>query len=1158
MSELLLVSVPGLQVAGEGALLRVVLTPRLTGPGKTLADYGLADWPALVRDAEVEIQMRDASGAALDPVATTWRSKGDSRIWSEFFGTIEVKPYGGQTTHEDPEIMPTADPANQIDEMYSRVARGVGDPELVRGEFEAIELPALPPAVPPAGDEDTPAFKKPDFHRAIAMLREYPVVLHALGLVVELTIPAELLAKAGASGEVAVRWPGAPEGIGNAVSPRTAFVLSDKRFLPAPTATISEGLVNLQQDEWQIATLDVEGAISRLEGAKAALAENTDLTAQLPALRTNGLTLVQRNRSEALAARNRRAAGNAGAASLVDAAALTADDLVLGYRIDVRKRGFAWHSLTRRIATYSVNGVTIGNERQVEEGHVKAAAAIREGANGPLRANEVVARWNGRNLALPPPEVAAPRRKPERTGKMPYEFEWHHEVDPAQTEVPELRFGYEYELRGRVLDIAGGGLDLDPEGGAGASPHARYGRYEPVAPPEMPPPEGLLKVEGEKTVVDKELLGPGGGFDVLVVRSDPRGDPLGEYPANHSRTLLPAPATFTIAEQHGMLSGDDEATWRNARRALAEPRASAAARNGRHYTWLPDPAAQGVALLAVPWSAGAEPTTVAVKAWGEKTWPDHEPKTVTVEKAEPGEPIGLDWVGARNAELSLPPGQQVTLELSSKLDDDYLDRFAAGAWVAGDDIATEAALSGRHPVITPARTLHVVHAVRRPLAVPAANLTATRVQEGTDALLADPAAPLLGVDRDSTVQVDVSASWNEWGDAPEPEATEEVLEALPVGLGDDALPAIRHEFADTKHRQVIYTLTARSRFRQFFDPGDPEEAFAAPAQIGPVAVPNTARPAPPTVLSVVPAFSWQESDDGTTLTRTRGGGQLRVELGAPWYATGEGERLGLIVAGPLFWEELRKKEEEGGIVFPVDPGSGGVTGIGLEPPPAPDPSLYTTAYRDPLYPGPAPSAQPSAVTGQAEEDGFVKEPGSGTRVLVAPYAVWYAEGRRFADIGFDELAESSYCPFVRLSLTRYQPHSLPNMELSTLVKPDPVPLMPTRTLTVQRTDAGPIVTLSGRGPEGPPNQVEVRLEAVSSEQRGAELTALNTEAGWRPLETFTGTLGTPLNPIPVPPDDHAHRLVIREIENIETSTPPEDPLVFELSARTVFADVLDL
>jgi hypothetical protein len=1164
MSELLLISVPGVRIDAQGALLRVVLVPRLSGPGAKLDDYGLADWPTLVRDAAVEIRLRDGSGADLDPVPARWRSAGESAVWSAFFSGIAVKPYGGQQTYDDPIVAPTAEQAEKINAAYRTAAEHVGDPDVVREQLASLDLgepPSAPPAVP-----GTPAFEQPDFHRAIALLREFPAVLRALGLIVELTVPAGALAAAGAGGEVSVHWPGAPAGVGSPVALRTAFVVSAGRFLPAPTETIVDGLVDLRKDDWEVATLDVDGAVARLSDTKAVLAANADEPAHLPALRTPGLMLVRRGRAAALAAVNARAAGNAGRGSLADGPPLSADDLVLGYRIDVRENGRDWHSLTRRVAEYSVNEVDIAGGPITEEGHVKPGAAVI-GADGVLRTDEVVARWSGQSLALPRLTPGAPRREPMRTAQMPYDFAWDHRPDPAQAKVPELRFGSSYELRARVADLAGGGLELEPSGQAGASPLTHYRRYEPLAPPEVPPPPGLLvKETGGPHKVDQELLGPGGSLEVLVVRSDPRGEPaddgLRSYPPNEQRLLLPAPATFDLAERHGKLggededgrsAGEDERTWRHARRALTEPRASAEPRDGRHYTWLPDPAAQGVAVVVVPWSAGVAAGDAAVRAWEEEekekpTWPDYKPKTLILKVGKPKSAATVEWVDAKTAVLSLPPGGQAGVELSSALNGDFLDRFAVGAWLTDDEVASSAAISGRHPVITPVRALHVVHAVRRPLAVPAATPAATRVESGTDALIADPASPLFGIDRDSTVQVDVSARWEEWQDEPDPETTDEVLDTLPVGLDDEALPPIRHEFADTKHRRIAYTLTARSRFRQYFDRGEPDAAFVSTAQLGPVHVPSTERPPPPTVLSVVPAFTWEEQESGSTLTRIRRGGRLRVELGAPWYATGEGERLGLVVEPDATRAGLTTPAGE--TLVPVNR--------------AEQPTLFTTAYRDPFYGTPRPGSQPtdSIVTGLAGEVGLGGDPDSGSVVPVAPYAVWYAEGRRFADIAFAGLAETAYCPFVRLCLARYQPHSLAGFELSTIVKPDPIALMPDRTLTVQRTDAGPVVTLSGRGPHGPWNRVEVRLESAAAGRPTTELTALSPEsglAGWRPEGTTTGVLGTPLKPIALPADGRAHRLVIREIEPLEPSTPaPTDPLGAELSVRTVFADVVAL
>ena len=88
-------------------------------------------------------------------------------------------------------------------------------------------------------------------------------------------------------------------------------------------------------------------------------------------------------------------------------------------------------------------------------------------------------------------------------------------------------------------------------------------------------------------------------------------------------------------------------------------------------------------------------------------------------------------------------------------------------------------------------------------------------------------------------------------------------------------------------------------------------------------------------------------------------------------------------------------------------------------------------------------------------------------MTVVPYAAFFADGRRFADIDLGTVAESSYTPLVSLSVARYQPFSLPGLELSPLVRVDHVPLLPTRTLTVTRDAAGVVVRLDGLGPRTP-------------------------------------------------------------------------------------------
>ena len=104
----------------------------------------------------------------------------------------------------------------------------------------------------------------------------------------------------------------------------------------------------------------------------------------------------------------------------------------------------------------------------------------------------------------------------------------------------------------------------------------------------------------------------------------------------------------------------------------------------------------------------------------------------------------------------------------------------------------------------------------------------------------------------------------------------------------------------------------------------------------------------------------------------------------------------------------------------------------------------------------------------------------GLAVEVVSTGVFFDEiaGRWFGDFDLTGVAGTSYAPMLRPVLARYQPHSVPGLELSPVVIGDFVPVLPDRILTVT-TDAGGdlLVTLDGLGPSGPfTTAVEVVVE----------------------------------------------------------------------------------
>ena len=511
-------------------------------------------------------------------------------------------------------------------------------------------------------------------------------------------------------------------------------------------------------------------------------------------------------------------------------------------------------------------------------------------------------------------------------------------------------------------------------------------------------------------------------------------------------------------------------------------------------------------------------------------------------------PVGnpLAWDGER-LKVSLAKAEQVTIEVSSLMRDNFLDHFAIKDPLPA--ISENAVLSGRHPMVTPARTVTLVHAVRRPLKDPAGLLAPKREPGQTFAVL-NPNPLRLNVDPKSTGQVELTAAWTEHKDDMTQTVKGARVQTITVNRGDDKLKDIlRHEFGDTQHRMVTYTVTAVSRFRTFFhEQGEDPEAFVARTQLAqPVNVLSTARPPALIVMSTRPAFAWEEHVEGSGMTMTvrrrRRGGGLRIELERPWFQTGGGEQLAVLVAKNVA-------------------------------PPEPMWPFLSQVGRDPIWNTTLLNRWPTAsmfrgLTGDPREQVLEEAGGS---VMVLPFAPWFHNGRWYADVAMPDVANASYCPFVQLAVARYQPDSLPGLELSRMVKTEMVPLLPERTLTVARSGANVTVTLEGLGPTGPQrNRVEAILETcrlpagISASE--VDLIAFEPPTdgtlAWVavPGQVRQSDLGSGGMRLTIPEGAGAFRVRVREVELVgsETGAPPlQTTTIGELSERVVFADVVPL
>jgi hypothetical protein len=189
-----------------------------------------------------------------------------------------------------------------------------------------------------------------------------------------------------------------------------------------------------------------------------------------------------------------------------------------------------------------------------------------------------------------------------------------------------------------------------------------------------------------------------------------------------------------------------------------------------------------------------------------------------------------------------------------------------------------------------------------------------------------------------------------------------------------------------------------------------------------VSVPSTARPPAPDLRYLIPAWNWVTQASPTSPSSSRVGNVLRVYLGRPWFASGIGELLGVVVASP-----------PPGLVLPagLQPF---VSGFGSDPVFATGPVGTATVTDFPL------ATHKGTALRLEEQSGTVGW------VDVAGHEVAWDEERRlwFADVSVG--AGQSCFPFVKLALVRYQPGSLSGVELSRVVQADFIQLTPNRSM----------------------------------------------------------------------------------------------------------------
>ncbi len=454
--------------------------------------------------------------------------------------------------------------------------------------------------------------------------------------------------------------------------------------------------------------------------------------------------------------------------------------------------------------------------------------------------------------------------------------------------------------------------------------------------------------------------------------------------------------------------------------------------------------------------------------------------------------VHREWTNSgddrRIVRIKLPPGQKLTLRYASQMYESNLGHMAL--WGMLSDSERQSVLpafrDGKMWMLTPAREVTLVHAVQKPVAPArfAAGSLVSRVAGSTVATF----QASIDCHSYSTGHIDVRASWPEIIDLPQdpggPRVEQRNAEVfrVPVNYGANNVSTTqstqtlrripttslavngvrhkllkplpnpaetrpgRHELGDTRFRSVTYNPVSTTRYQEYFPAAIIAERsnLETPGTPFVVDLASTAPPEAPRVAQVIPTFRWVDEADGS---RKRVGGGVRIYLERPWFSSGGGERLAVIVPRSTSLTDAEKTL---------------VSQWGRDPAwtrPSPTP-LSVASFEIPsgetvLQLGSTQEvARVAVVSNEAIPDTALQ---AHMIVVVPEYSA--ERGLWFADV--DLRASGTYFPFLSLALARFQPGALPGARLSRIVRAEFVQLAPDRSASVVVNSAGIDVKVAG-------------------------------------------------------------------------------------------------
>lgn len=365
----------------------------------------------------------------------------------------------------------------------------------------------------------------PDFHERVAHLADQPELLRRLGLVIDVHVDdlAGLKAATELHAGMAMRGSGA-----SIIAARTPVTHSGGRLLTVPrTDDWAAGRLKLGDTKrYAVLAMDSDGGALKAEAfirslpRMQAMAVNGDPGhIAPPALRSEGLTLVQTGKLASVQAQLSASGSMVGSATPAAPPSLRTEDVTRGYRVEIWDDHVGkWFTPHARLATATVSGLDVPVYADLpERGYVQTAAVNETPGveNGPLYLHEAMFGWSGWSLSAPRP---GPRAEPfMEDGK---QKESAREVTPPEDPIspvqvttkvapgtlPRLRFGRSYMFRAWSVDLAGNSpgdpIPVGPRRGSVAVGERRRGAAADIAA-FRPALERISSVRATRLVSDE-------------------------------------------------------------------------------------------------------------------------------------------------------------------------------------------------------------------------------------------------------------------------------------------------------------------------------------------------------------------------------------------------------------------------------------------------------------------------------------------------------------------------------------------------------------------------------------------------------------------------------------------------------------------------------